>query len=225
MARWSRCLLLLALLVPVSAAFAYDSKTLFENDRLRVTRIELPKDGELPSDNTMDAITIQLGEGRTSLIQPGVLAKSGTGSGQVHYFAAGTKHSVKNIGKETVSFIQVQFLRPSGKYVAFETPPSHYCNPGAQKECVREQYLFCTDRLCAESVSLDPGAISTQHTHDADYMVIATTDFMWRNEPLGKAAFDEAFKAGDVKYIEAGGTHRLNNTGGKTARMFVIQFK
>jgi mannose-6-phosphate isomerase-like protein (cupin superfamily) len=145
--------------------------------------------------------------------------------GDSHYFVAGTRRAVKNIGKQSIPFVQVQFLRPQGKYVPLDVPASHYCNPEAPKACATERYLYCTDRLCAEMVTLDPGAASNQHTHTSDYIVVATSDFSWRNEPVGKAAFNESFKVGDVQYVNAGGTHRLVNTGGTTARMFVVQFK
>jgi quercetin dioxygenase-like cupin family protein len=209
-----------------SLGFALDSQKVLENDRVRVVRAELPSGGELPTDNTLDALTIQLSAGRVYLLEPGQLAKDeNSGRGQVRYFVAGSRRSLKNIGKQTVTFVQVQLLRPSGKYVPFEMPAFHYCNPGSQKSCVKEQYLFCTDRFCAETVTLDPGAASTQHTHDADYMVIATSAFTWRNEPVGKPPMDEKFSPGDVQYIEAGGSHRLVNTGSTTAKLFVIQFK
>jgi quercetin dioxygenase-like cupin family protein len=121
--------------------------------------------------------------------------------------------------------VQVQFLRPTGKYVAFEVPVTHYCNPGSTTACVNEQYLFCTDRFCVEAVTLGPGAISTQHTHDGDHVVIATDDFQWRDEVVGKEGVDRRFKPGDVMYEKAGITHRLINNGNTTARLVMVQFK
>jgi len=202
------------------------SKVVLQNDRVRVSRIDLPTGESLPNDARYDVATVRLGDGDTALIEPGQLEKPDKHPlGDSHYFAVLTKRAIKNVGKQPVPFVQVQFLRPQGKYVAFDVPPSHYCNPGSQKACVTERYLYCTDRFCAETVTLDPGAISTQHTHDADYMVVATSDFTWRNEPVGKPAFEEKFKVGDVQYVEAGGSHRLVNTGTTTVRLFVIQFK
>jgi len=212
--------------VAVIGMKAQTNKPLVENDRVRIKRIEVPHGQSLPDDNTHDTVTVRLGDGETVLTEPGQLEKRDTGPmADSHYFVAGSQRTVKNIGKNTLPFIEVQFLTPQGKYVAFEVPPSHYCNPGAEKACVTERYLFCTDHFCAESVTVEPGAVSTQHTHDADYIVIATSDFTWRNEPVGKPAETEQFKVGDVHYIEAGGSHRLVNTGSATAKLFVIQFK
>ena len=199
---------------------------LLHNERVRVTRLQLEKGETLPDDNRFDVITVKLGEEETALIEPGQMEKSDRGPlMEAHYFIAGTRRRVKNMGKSSVPFVEVQFLQPPGTYEATDIPGSHYCNPGSTKECVTEQYLFCTKRFCAETVILDPGAISTQHTHDADYMVIATSDFSWSNEPVDKPAVEEKFKRGDVKYIDAGGTHRLINNGGTRAKLFVVQFK
>jgi len=221
------CALAVAIMIGLSVvAAAQSTAPVLENEHVRVTRTELPKGAILPDDNKYDMLDVQLDDGETALLEPGQLEKNASGrAGDAHFFVAESRRSIRNIGKRTITFIQVQFQRPQGKYVAFEVPQSHYCNPGQEKACVTERYLFCTDHFCAESVTVLPGAESTQHTHDADYIVIATSDFVWRNEPVGKPAVEERFKAGDVHYIPAGGSHRLINTGNTTARLFVIQFK
>ena len=221
-----RTLLATACAGAVLLVHAEQPKPLVENDRVRVTRLDLAKGETVPNDNRYDAITVKLQAGDTVLTEPGQTEKIDEPPyGDSHYFVAGSRRAVKNRGKQAIPFVQVQFLRPQGKYVPIDVPPSHYCNPGSLKACVTERYLYCTDRFCAEMVTLDAGAESTQHTHDSDYMVVATSNFTWRNEPVGKPAVEETFKVGDVKYIDAGGTHRLVNTGGTTARLFVVQFK
>ncbi|HVZ19206.1 MAG TPA: hypothetical protein VG897_18955 [Terriglobales bacterium] len=217
----------IGLIVPaIHAQNAQTDKPLLENDRVRVTRVDLPKGEFLPDDNRFDAITVKLQAGETALTEPGKMEKTDKSSlDDSHYFIAGSQRRVKNLEKNTLPFVEIQFLQPQGKYAPIDVPESHYCNPGSTKKCVTERYLFCTDRFCAETVTLEPGAVSTQHTHDADYMVVATSDFSWSNEPVGKPAVQEKFKIGDVRYIDAGGTHRLVNNGGTTVRLFVVQFK
>lgn len=228
MSRHSRTLpaIIVATLSLSCICIAQSGKTVLENNRVRIKTIDVAKGESLPEDNRYDVITLRLADGETAVTEPGLLEKPDKPhSGASHFLVAGTRRSVKNISKNTLPFMQIQFLQPQGKYVAFEVPPSHYCNSENQKACVTERYLFCTDRFCAENVTLDPGAASTQHTHDADYIVIGTSDFTWRNEPVGKPATEEHFKVGEVRYVEAGGSHRLVNTGGTTAQLFVIQFK
>jgi quercetin dioxygenase-like cupin family protein len=202
------------------------SEPLVENERVRVTRVEVAKDGSLPEDKKLDVITVQLSPGETEFRDPPQVAKTElAGAGQVHYFVTRSQRSIKNVSKQPLSFIQIQFLDSPGKYVALDLPVTHYCNPGAKKHCVTEQYLFCTDRFCAETVTMDPGSVSTQHTHDSDHMVIPTTDFTWREDVLGKPSSTHELKSGEAYYFDAGVTHRLTNAGTTTAKMFVIQFK
>jgi hypothetical protein len=202
------------------------SKPLVENERVRVTRVEVAKEGSLPEEKKLDVITVQLSPGETEFRDPPQRAKTeSAGTGQVHYFVTRSQRSIKNVSKQPLSFIQVQFLDSPGKYVATEIPATHYCNHGAKKQCVTEQYLFCTGRFCAETVTMDPGAVSTQHTHDSDHMVIPTTDFTWREDAVGRASANHEMKTGQAYYIDAGVSHRLTNVGTTTAKMFVIQFK
>jgi quercetin dioxygenase-like cupin family protein len=218
-------LLLVSLLVPI-AARPQTPKPLVENDRVRVTRVDVAVGETLSPGGEYEAVAVQLQDGETSLLDPGQFPKvSPTRAGDSHFFVAGSRRSIKNIGNRPLSFVVIRLLRPAGKYVAFEVPPSHYCEPGQKKACVTERYLYCTDSFCAESVDLEPGAASTQHTHDADYLIVATSNFTWRNEPVGKPAGQESFVVGDVHYIDAGGSHRLVNTGTTPANLFVIQFK
>jgi quercetin dioxygenase-like cupin family protein len=219
--------LLAALVLPLPAnAQADTAKSVLENDRVRVTEQTLNKGGKLPTNNKYDVLTVQLADGETTYVDPGKLGKvQNTPLGDSHYFVTGSKRSIIGQGKEPVRFIQVQFLRSPGKYVPLEVPPTHYCNPGSKKACITEQYLFCTDRFCVETVTLEPGAISTQHTHDADHMVIPTSNFRWRDEAVGQPPEDQDFKLGTARYFQAGVTHRLINVGATTATMVVVQFK
>lgn len=223
--RWTTAVITIVAWLPLVAA-EKDAKPVFENDRLRVTRVELAKDEIVPTDKSYEAVTIQVGKGETQFLDPSKLAKTEpAGVGQVHYFVARSKRAVKNGGDSPVPVVLVQFLRSQGKYVAFDVPPTHYCNPGSSKACVTEQYMFCTDRFCAENVTMEPGAVSTYHLHTDDYLIVATSDFAWRDEEANKQPQDIEFKAGDVKYMKAGARHRLTNTGKTTAKVFVVQFK
>jgi quercetin dioxygenase-like cupin family protein len=224
----SRCVIVsgLVALLSVMLGAQETSKPLVENERVRVTRVEVAKGGLLPEEKKLDVITVQLSAGETEFRDPPQMAKTESGGpGQVHYFVTRSQRSIKNVSKQPMSFIQVQFMDSPGKYVASQIPVTHYCNPGTKNQCVTEQYLFCTDRFCAETVTMDPGSVSTQHTHDADHMVIPTTDFTWREDALGKPSASHDLKAGEAYYFDPGVTHRLTNVGTTTAKMFVIQFK
>lgn len=200
-------------------------KPLVENEHVRITRVEVANKATLSGKTPYDTVALQLQDGETQLLETAQLPKPlHSKSGDFQYFVAGSKRSIRNMSKQPVSFIVIQFLRPPGKYEPMDVNRTHYCNPGTQA-CVTEHYSFCTDRFCAESVTLDPSAISTQHTHSADHILIATSNFTWKEEAVGKAPEDHTFTTGEVHYIPAGITHRFINVGTTTAKMFVIQYK
>ncbi len=228
MARWTHWVLITGFTLAVGPSLTgqTDPKPVLENERVRVTRTDLAKGQTVPTDTRYEAITVQVGKGETQFIDPPQLAKTEPGGvGQVHYFVPRSKRAVKNGGNTVVPMVVVQFIRPVGKYVAFDVPATHYCNTGSTKACVTERYMFCTDHFCAESVTMEPGAVSTSHLHADDYLIVATSDFTWRDEGVNQTPQDIQFKAGDVKYMKAGAQHRLTNTGNTTANVFVVQFK
>lgn len=217
----------LASLVPLLQGQQNTAKPLVENEHVRITRVDLARDATYSGKTPYHQVTIQLNDAKTQLLEPAKVPKTRfSKSGDFEYFVAGSRRSLRNIDKQTASFVVIQFLRAPGKYEAMEVTRSHYCNPGSNdKSCVTEQYHFCTERFCAETVSLDPGAISSQHTHDSDHILVATSDFTWREEAVGKQPREQSFKAGDAFYNPAGLTHKFINVGKTPARMFVIQYK
>ncbi len=217
---------LLALATATTLLAADSDKPLVENERVRVTRIDLGPGESLPNTTQHDAITVQVADGKTVITAAGKKPKDEPGkSGHAHYFAAGSDSKVRNAGTTPVTYVQIEFLQPQGKYAPLDVPRTHYCNPDDKKACVTEKYQFCTDHFCTEWVELTPGAVSTQHSHDSDHILIPTSTFTWREEIPGKSPANFGFKPGEAQYYQAGVTHRLINTGTTTASMFVIQYK
>jgi len=217
-------------MVGVAFAFAFAQEvvpqkgSLIDNDKVRVSSIETAAGKNIAVDQQNDNLYIKVADFGPAFPESPKKANAWA-KDAVHFVAAGYEKPVNDKDKSAGKYVRVQFLRPPGKYVAFDVPVTHYCNPGMQKACVNEQYLFCTERFCAEAVTLGVGAASTQHTHTDDHIVIATNDFRWREEVAGGKAVEHEFKAGDAMYVKAGVTHRLINNGGTVARLVMVQFK
>jgi quercetin dioxygenase-like cupin family protein len=146
-------------------------------------------------------------------------------AGEAAYHQAGYTHAEENKGKSEVRAVTIDFLEPAGKQ---QDPPrgsNKYCNENDKKICVDEKYLFCTDKFCVEDVTMDPGAISTKHSHSTDHMLVAITDYTLSDVIVGKGKKVRTKKAGEVEYIPMGITHQLTNTGREKARFVVIAFK
>jgi len=112
-----------------------------------------------------------------------------------------------------------------GKAGRVGTKDSHYCNPGSETACVNEKYLFCTNKVCVEDVTLGPGAVTIKHGHTTDHMLIAVSDYELTDDTEGKAPTIRTKKSGEVEYIPAGIRHQLTNTGKDTARFIVVVFR
>jgi quercetin dioxygenase-like cupin family protein len=166
-------------------------------------------------------------------------------AGEVVYHQAGYTHADENRGDSVMRAVTIEFIEPAGKQRDAEARPNHYCNsnepvreksqsPQASADagesrprglrCVDEKYLFCTETLCVEDVTIDPGAVTTKHSHAADHMLVAITDYQLTDvSQKGKTVRSK--KLGEFEYIPAGITHQLTNSGSKPARFVVIAFK
>lgn len=146
-------------------------------------------------------------------------------AGDVQYHPAGYTHSEENKGKSAVRSVLVEFVEPAGKEKDPERRSSKYCNPDNNKICVEERYLSCTDRFCVEDVTMDPGAVSSKHSHATDHMLIAISDYRLSDAIVGRGTRVRSKKTGEVEYIRSGITHQLTNSGTAPARFVVIAFK
>lgn len=146
-------------------------------------------------------------------------------AGEVVYNEAGYTHADENKGKIAMRAVTVEFLQPAGKQEDASRNSNKYCNPDDKKKCVDEKYLFCTDTFCAEDVTIDPGAVSTKHSHATDHMIVAVTDYQLTDSIVGKGTKVRTKKAGEVEYIPVGITHQLTNSGTSPVRFIVIAFK
>jgi quercetin dioxygenase-like cupin family protein len=146
-------------------------------------------------------------------------------AGEVQFHAAGYTHTEENKGKMAVRSVLVDFVEPVGKEKDPERKSNRYCNPDNKRMCVEEKYLSCTDKFCVEEVTMDPGAMSSKHSHTTDHMLIALSDYKLTDAAVGKGTKVRTKKAGEVEYIRSGITHQLTNSGTAPARFVVIAFK
>lgn len=163
-------------------------------------------------------------------------------AGDVRYHEAGYTHSEENRSKDTMRAVVIEFADKAGKQQDPQRRSNRYCNekpsvvssqPSEKtkaRACVEEKYLFCTDCFCAEEVTMDPGAVTSRHSHATDHMLVAVTHYQLTDvaspEIRGKQSKKiRTKKAGEVEYIASGIAHQLTNTGGEKARFVVVTFR
>jgi quercetin dioxygenase-like cupin family protein len=223
-------LLLCATCVGQSAAPIPDDqvsqrKEILKNNRVLVSRLTLP-----PGDQTamhkhdMDMVTVFVNGGLTKNTLLGKEPASDKMTvGEVRFKNMGFTHSTRNVGPNPLIAVIVEFIDPQGKLKNIGKK-SQTCAPGT-KICVEEKELFCTDKVCVEDVVMAPGAVTLQHSHATDHMLIAVSDYQLTDEVQGKGTVVRQHKSGEVEYIPAGISHRLTNTGGAPALFTVILWR
>jgi quercetin dioxygenase-like cupin family protein len=212
---------------PVPATQIQQRKEIFRNAQVVAYATELAP-GETAALHTHQQATLNvfLTPARRRVSRPNKLPQVDYPKlGDVTFDPQGTSHATQNTGDKPIRVTAVDFLKPPGKLVRSPQKRGRYCNLGSNTACVEETYLFCTDRFCAEDVTFAPGAVSTKHAHATDHILIAISDYEFKDEVEGKGAVVRARNSGDVEYIPAGITHQLTNTGTQPARFIVVAFK
>jgi len=212
---------------PVPAAQMSQRKEIFRNAHVVAYNTELAP-GEIAKLHThqQSTLNVVLTPARRRVSVPGKHPVTDYPKlGDVIFDPQGTVHSTQNIGDRPIRVTAIAFSKATGKLVRSTQKSTRYCNPGSKTACVNEKYLFCTETFCVEDVTFGPDAISTKHAHMTNHMLIAITDYEFRDEVEGKGSVTRTRKSGEVEYIPAGITHQLTNTSKQPSRFIVVAFK
>jgi len=212
---------------PVPDAEVPQRKQILQNQHVTVSRLELaPQESTPMHRHDRDMLVVFVSGGRTTNTINGKRPKKDKMEvGEVRFRNAGYVHATTNEGPQEFRAVVIQFAEPQGKAGRVGTKDSHYCNPGSETACVNEKYLFCTNKVCVEDVTLGPGAVTIKHGHTTDHMLIAVSDYELTDDTEGKGPTIRTKKSGEVEYIPAGIRHQLTNTGKDTARFIVVVFR
>jgi quercetin dioxygenase-like cupin family protein len=216
---------------PQNAAIPDDEvpqrKEVFRNDQVAAFLVEIaPSEATPMHQHDRDFFNVFLTKGSQVHTVRGKGAIPGQiVPGTVRFRRTGFTHATRNVGKAPLRMATVEFAEPQGKSTAARQRASRYCNPDNPKACVDEKYLFCTEKICVEDVTIAPGAVTTRHSHPTDHMLVAVSDYELTDEAQGAGTTVRTRKSGEVEYFEAGITHQLTNTGKAPARFIVVVFR
>jgi len=212
---------------PVSDSQIPQRKQLVQNQHVTISLLELAPQASTPMHrHDHDIVTISISGGHTKDTLEGKKPdEDKLAAGEVHFRSAGFTHALTNEGPEVYRAVIIEFAEPQGKTEGVGAKNSHYCNPGSKTACVDEKYLFCTNKVCLEDVSLGPGAVTIKHGHATEHMLIAVSDYELTDDTEGKGTTVRTKKSGEVEYFHPGITHQLKNTGRDTARFIAVVFR
>ena len=212
---------------PVPESEVPQLKQILQNQHITVSRLELaPQESTPMHRHDRDLLVVFVTGGHTKNATKGKRPKKDTMAvGEARFRSAGYTHAITNEGPDVFRAVVVEFAEPQGKTGSVGTKDSHYCNPGSETACVNEKYLFCTNKVCVEDVSLGPGAVTIKHGHTTNHMLIAISDYELTDDTEGKGTTVRTKKSGEVEYFSPGITHQLRNTGKETARFIAVVFR
>jgi quercetin dioxygenase-like cupin family protein len=199
---------------PVSADEVTLRHRIYGDRRVTVFLLDIP-----PGQATMlhrhdrDMLSVFVNGGRTRASFNGAApVEDSFTPGDVRFRSAGFTHSTENIG--TAHFLSVifEFVDSQGPRVSATRPATHTCNPDGQS-CVDERPLFYTSGFCVDDLMMAPHAIRPSGDATNDRILVAVSDYTFREEVPGTAAAIHTRKSGEMEPMPAGPARRWTNTG------------
>ncbi len=197
-----------------------------QNPYVRVFQVEVaPHAATLMHRHRHDYLFVTLGASEVSnevAGKPPVTLK--LQDGEVHATDGGFAHVARNLAATPFRNVTVELLQDEK---ARTTPPAQWDDDRSLQVLHggTQQILFVKDGARVSETELQVAGSVPQHHHTHAHLVIALTDLLLRNDVVGKGASNVEMKSGDIKWIEAGVTHRLTNVGTSQAKFVTLEFQ
>jgi quercetin dioxygenase-like cupin family protein len=212
---------------PAPASASSFRKEVFHNDRVAAYLLEIPPQKTTPLHRyDKDVVSVFVSGGNaTSTVEGRPPSPETYSVGEVRYKRAGFAQAIRNDGTEPFRAAILEFTQPQGESISEQLPVKRQCNEGSTRICVQEKHLFCTTAICAEDVTMAPGATRGGFASDSDQMLVAVTDYQLSDEFDGSTTSSTERASGQVEWIPKGNSaNRRTNAGSTTARFILIRF-
>ncbi len=201
----------------VETALPQNTKRLFGDQSVEVTRVNLPPNEELPPHDGTRRVIYSLNDYKIKFIQDGKEDERSFKTGDVHYHPGGA-HSIKNVGATPAEFII--FERLDGAFPARESVSGKSLLQAAgknAKELLNNEYFEVTDVNLPAKKSL-PTHFGLNRT------IYSISPYTIKYKENDGEAREQSFKPGDVHFHPTG-LHAVENIGTTEARFLVVEFK
>ena len=198
-------------------------RLILENQYTRVFELTVaPQESTLMHRHDNDYVAVIVAP---SEIQNAVEGKPVTtgraGLGEVRFVSAPVTHRLTNTGDKPYRNIIVEILsRKSPQANQSQAERGLDVGHGGMSDIVVDN-----GEVRVQEVQIAPGGMLHKHTHKFPFLVVAIGDLDLHNMPQGKPATTVHQKAGEVKWIGAGSTHEMMNTGKQQAHFVEVEFR
>jgi len=234
--RVKRALLGLLCLIPLAAPadtaavitsleVEYRTKIL-ENDDFAAYRVSIPAGHATAMHrHDTDILTVFISGGPTrTVIKDEPPRAESIPAGSVRFRPSGFTHATENPGSRPFVFVILEFKRSVGARQQDLPAGSRHCAPDRNTACVEQNYLLCTQRVCAKSVMLGAGADMQVGAADSAQMLVAVTDARWSSSE-GNGAHAKVRKSGDIEYVAAGAIKSWRNAAATPTHLVMLEFR
>ena len=213
--------------LPISADEVTLRHKIYGNERLTVFLLDIPPgQATLAHRHGRDMLSVFVSGGRTRASFNGAPTVEDTFAvGDVRFRSAGFTHSTENVGTERFTSVIFEFASSQGERLPSTLSATHTCNSGSTTACVDVKSLFCTARFCVDDLRMTPGAVSNQPAATENRMLVAVSDYAFREEESGNAAVVHTGKSGQVENLAAGAASRWTNVSDNPAHIIIVSFR
>ena len=201
----------------------------FANNQVRVFTVDLPPYGEtLLHRHRHDYFYINLGDSEVrNTVQGKDPVTVKLSDAQTGFLSGGYVHVVRNLRDQPFRNVDVELLQDDRvRHAPAHWDPAHPEDDrgldvlhGGTKEI-----LFVKDGVRVSEVDLQPGGMDPSHHHAGPHLLVAVNDFELRSEEKGKSPETLAMKSGESRWLRAGLTHALTNSGHHPAKFITLEF-
>ena len=226
-------LLVLAAVGPLSGAVGQDlvavapalAKIEYQDARVRVVRLKIPKHASLPTHDRPRRVVISLTANNVRLTRPdGTASETHTAAGDIAWSESAVR-SVRNLGNPVENIVvELKRAEHPGELVANPPAalPARYLSESRHRWVLENQYVRVYD------VRIPPGETTTFHRHAYDQVAIYVSgglvSVQLEGQPWGQsetiASGGVSFAANTAKPI----THRVRNDGKAEYHVVLVQF-
>lgn len=190
----------------------------FENKYVRIIDAII-KPGETTLYHTHDRdnvpIAIDGGTLRTVLVGSAEPTQSTVENGRAWWAPGGYTHQIKNLGKGTVRFIDVEVI----------TSPGSPAGASSLAGVAGHTLLVENERVCIYRLILKPGESTGQHKHAGSFVQVAVSAGRLEIDSAGKKLESTNLKPGAFAWNDGPISHSVKNTGSKPFEGVYIELK
>ena len=198
---------------PISADEVTLRHKIYGDGRVTIFLLDIPSgQATLLHRHDRDMLSVFVNGGRTRASFNGAApVEDSFKPGDVRFRSAGFTHSTENIGTDRFLSVIFEFVDSQGPREPATQSATHICSPDDQTACVDEQPLFCTSKFCVDDLMMGPRAIRPARGATTDRILVALSDYTFREDTPGAAAAVHTRKSGEVEPMAASPGSRWTN--------------